>query len=660
MQDFPRVEPAIVLWVLLGALFAAVGVYLLAFRPVTRPCLLLGGALAATGISIAWVPFEYLDGSTNLTRLLIDVVAQLLFAAFVATFPKPLQWRSFSAFALSLVLARQAGSFVYAATNEMLIGGWNYDFWGFLWHPTSFGHAAFFGLFLLARFADLPRTLDHRAAAAKVFYVVTAGVAFGTGGYHLGNYLVALTGATDFGDMGPKGDPRLTALMVACWWALPIAIAAVSFARWRWWLPTLLFVAGALSYLPLLFRTRLDLEPLNILASVVWRNWGLFIAPLLVLYAQARWAAFRGEPRGVKPSVAVAATAAALAYAYALLMVWIIAPNTVIVYVVGPAIALVATIGVTLLVLPRARKLGLRRAFVSDAAGPTPLVPGQLLLGRYRITRLLAEGGQGHVYEATDRKTGKRVVVKAAPNDVTAAEARILRDLRHPNVVGFVDVIEVTGFTLLVLEYVEGGTLRGRLDREGGKVPPREVRRISRGILAGLGAVHAAGIAHRDIKPENILLDGSDTPKLADFGTAREAQPGATARVLGLGTLAYVAPEQLRGAVGDARSDVYSAAVLIHELATGNLPLRMGEDDFVNRQAVLTKEPRVSLPKDHAGIEPVLRRALSKSPADRFGTASEMLQSFGGHDALRPGQVKRRVRAVLVRAPTRNPAVNQS
>lgn len=145
------------------------------------------------------------------------------------------------------------------------------------------------------------------------------------------------------------------------------------------------------------------------------------------------------------------------------------------------------------------------------------------------------------------------------------------------------------------------------------------------GILAGLAQVHAKGVVHRDLKPENALLSADGTPKLADFGAAREAMPGTTARIGGVGTLAYLAPEQVRGEPGDARADVYAAGVLLHEMLTGERPVPThGRDDFLMRRAILTEAPRLVLPPEAARLAPVLATALEKEPDARYRDAPAM------------------------------------
>ncbi len=649
-----------VLFVLMGTLMASVGIYLLAFRPLDRKCGLLGIALVLTGILLAWESQIVLGERSSVLKQMIDLCGLLAFTIFVATFPRRMALRSLSGVVLLLLLARLAASLVYLATVPLTVGA-DVDFWGFLLHPAGIGAVAFVGLFVLCRFIDLPRSLDDKSASARYFYIVALGVVFTGGGFLVMREVFAFLGPTPrpfplflqltldprIAALQAPPDPRIAALQALCWLVFPIAISAVALVKWRWWLPTMLMLIGAVTYVPLAFRPALD-----ILSVVTLRSWGVFIAPLLVLYATVRWVPFAGEPRGLRPSVAMTATAATLAYVFFMVFALLLSPNATVAYIVGPIIALVATVATILLVVPRARGLGLRQAFTA-AAGHNPLGTGRVILGRYRIVRLLAEGGQGQVYEAMELKANRRVVLKAASAEVTGAEARMLRDLQHPNVVRFVDIVDVTGLTLLVLEYVEGGTLRAALDRRSGKLGTRDGLRVARGVLAGLAAVHACGIAHRDVKPENVLLDAAGDPKITDFGAAREAKPGATIRVGGLGTLLYLAPEQVRGDPGDARSDVYAAAVVIHELLTGRRPVGTGAgDDFTVRKSILSDRAVLSLPKETGRLAQVVERALAKEPSQRFANAGEMLESWTGIRSIQPVPPRRVRRAVLAARPS--------
>ncbi len=210
-----------------------------------------------------------------------------------------------------------------------------------------------------------------------------------------------------------------------------------------------------------------------------------------------------------------------------------------------------------------------------------PLVD-RLLDGRYAIEARLARGGMASVYLATDVRLDRRVAVKvmhaalAEDPDFVARfnrEARAAARLSHPAVVSVYDQGSDAGHVFLVMEYVSGSTLREVL-RERGKLTPAETVAVMDYVLAALGAAHAAGIVHRDVKPENVLITPDGRVKVADFGLAR-AVAGTTLTGddgMLLGTAAYVSPEQVRDGAANARSDVYSAGVLMFELLTGTVP----------------------------------------------------------------------------------------
>ncbi|HWG92300.1 MAG TPA: serine/threonine-protein kinase [Candidatus Thermoplasmatota archaeon] len=288
----------------------------------------------------------------------------------------------------------------------------------------------------------------------------------------------------------------------------------------------------------------------------------------------------------------------------------------------------------------------LRNAPAPAVPAPAGLGPGARVLSRYRIDRLLGEGGHGRAFLAYDEAGNEEVVVKAVSMNAFGGraaslllrEARLLQGLRHPNVIAIRDVGELATDVVIVMEFARGGSLANRLAR-GGPLGQQAAAEALDGILAGLEAAHAKGIVHRDVKPENLLLGGDGTVKLADFGIAREngqgtALPGTALAVTAgaaAGTLLYMAPEQVRGLPADERSDLYAAAVVYHQLLTGRFYLRIaGKDDFQVREAILRTEPRLDGKDLPAGAEAFLRKALAKDPAARFQTAAEMREALRG------------------------------
>jgi eukaryotic-like serine/threonine-protein kinase len=286
---------------------------------------------------------------------------------------------------------------------------------------------------------------------------------------------------------------------------------------------------------------------------------------------------------------------------------------------------------------------------VREALGPRAppaadrAAPGALLLGRYRVQRLLGEGAHGRAYLALDQKLGREVVVKAVAASTLAGkaaqlllrEARLAGSLKHPHIVAVHDMAEGPAEALIVMEYCDGGSLFGLLQRRN-RLSVGEAAAMLDQVLAGLEAAHAKGIVHRDIKPENILLLKDGTVKLGDFGVAREARSDATGTVAGgltagaaAGTLLYMSPEQVRAQGVDHRSDLYAAAVVFHQALTGRFYLRIaGKDDFQVRQAILRAPPALGLQAHPPWIAEFLRQALAKDPAQRFASAAAMRRAL--------------------------------
>ena len=214
---------------------------------------------------------------------------------------------------------------------------------------------------------------------------------------------------------------------------------------------------------------------------------------------------------------------------------------------------------------------------------PDPLV-GRLLDGRYRLDAPLARGGMATVYTATDTRLDRVVAVKVMrpalaedPDFVArfAREARAAARLSSPEVVAVHDqgTDATTGTAYLVMEYVAGRTLRDVI-RESGPLSPSRALSLLEPVLRALAAAHAAGLVHRDVKPENVLLGDDGRVKVADFGLARAVETSNLTATTGLliGTVAYLAPEQVEHGTADPRTDVYAAGILLWEMLTGTPP----------------------------------------------------------------------------------------
>ncbi|MFF8789710.1 Stk1 family PASTA domain-containing Ser/Thr kinase [Streptomyces sp. NPDC015125] len=215
-----------------------------------------------------------------------------------------------------------------------------------------------------------------------------------------------------------------------------------------------------------------------------------------------------------------------------------------------------------------------------DTTLQDPLV-GQLLDGRYRVQARIAAGGMATVYQAMDTRLDRVLALKVMHPGLATDEAfvdRFIREaksvarLSHPNVVGVFDQGTDGTYVYLAMEYVAGCTLRDVL-RERGALQPRAALDILEPILAALGAAHRAGLVHRDMKPENVLIGDDGRVKVADFGLVRAVDTNTTASTGSvLGTVSYLAPEQLEHGTADARVDVYACGVVLYEMLTGGKP----------------------------------------------------------------------------------------
>jgi beta-lactam-binding protein with PASTA domain/serine/threonine protein kinase len=268
-------------------------------------------------------------------------------------------------------------------------------------------------------------------------------------------------------------------------------------------------------------------------------------------------------------------------------------------------------------------------------SGTTDLL-GELLEGRYRIDSPIARGGMSTVYRGLDTRLDRPVAVKVMdpayagdPEFLSrfAFEARAVARLSHSGLVAVHDQGSDRGHAFLVMELVEGGTLRELL-RERGAMPPEVALSVLEPVLAALSTAHRAGLVHRDVKPENVLVADDGTVKVADFGLVRAvAAAGHTASNVILGTAAYLSPEQVTTGAADARSDVYAAGILLHELLTGAPPYTGDTALSVAYQHVNGTVPAPS--STVAGLPPELDElvatATDRDPRHRYRDAGQML-----------------------------------
>ncbi len=287
------------------------------------------------------------------------------------------------------------------------------------------------------------------------------------------------------------------------------------------------------------------------------------------------------------------------------------------------------------------------------------LKTGSVFAG-HRIEGVAGRGGMGIVYRAThlalDHLVALKVISPALASDERfrrrfEEESRIAVSIRHPNVVPIHHAGEENGLLFVTMDLIDGTDLRGLLNREG-PIEPRRAARIITEVAAALDAAHARGLVHRDIKPGNILIEGSGPSEhiyLTDFGLARlvDATTGVTATGAFVGTLDYVAPEQIRGERVDARADVYALGCVLFELLTGNPPFAARDDKVAKMYAHLEEDApslRVLHPELPAGLDLVLKRALAKDPADRFPSAGDLARAVEA--AVEGGQTMEAERSV--------------
>lgn len=279
---------------------------------------------------------------------------------------------------------------------------------------------------------------------------------------------------------------------------------------------------------------------------------------------------------------------------------------------------------------------------------------GRLLGGRYRVIRRLGEGGMGSVYEAEHVQLGRRVAIKLLHEHHTTSldlrarferEARMLSQLRHPNVVTITDFGIDDGKPFLVMDMLSGRDLASMM--KAGRVAPERAIGIVRQILRGVAHAHARGLVHRDLKPHNIMIevleDGSDHVTVLDFGLARDISgTGTTLTRSGIvvGTPAYMAPEQAGGGAADARADVYALGNVLFELLAGRRPFPFSEAHELLRAHLLTPPPSLKDTCHDLDVPPELdalvARALSKEARDRYPDAAAMLVAIDTTPIPRP------------------------
>ena len=266
-------------------------------------------------------------------------------------------------------------------------------------------------------------------------------------------------------------------------------------------------------------------------------------------------------------------------------------------------------------------------------------------LGPYEVLSRIGAGGMGEVYKARDARLDRFVAVKVLSDRVADdlesrgrfdREARTLASLSHPHICAIFDAGHQNGTDYLVMEYLDGQTLAQKL--ETGPLPLREAVRIALQIVDALDTAHTRGIVHRDLKPGNVMMIGWDA-KLLDFGLAKLKRPDEapsisdstrspdTALGVILGTLQYMAPEQLEGGNVDARTDIFAFGALFHEMVTGRKAFPASSQASLIAQIMSADPEPLSKfqPMTPALLERVIRRCLAKNPAQRWQSARDLL-----------------------------------
>ncbi|MBX9600268.1 MAG: serine/threonine protein kinase [Bryobacteraceae bacterium] len=292
-----------------------------------------------------------------------------------------------------------------------------------------------------------------------------------------------------------------------------------------------------------------------------------------------------------------------------------------------------------------------RNFLESDSAHPSPdsgapeAVPAGETIGPYTILELVGAGGMGEVYKAHDQRLDRHVAIKffprSRPGDVASLrrferEARAASALNHPNICTVHDAGEYQGRPFLVMELLEGQSLKDRI--AGGPVSTRELAFIARQVCAALAEAHEKGIVHGDIKPANIFVTSGGQVKVLDFGLARRVKELAPPQrpqkrehsqllstITGaiMGTLAYMSPEQAAGQQTDLRSDIFSLGVVLYEMATGRRPFR-GHTPAGMLGSILTElpmKPSAANPSVPAKLDRVILKALEKDKETRYASA---------------------------------------
>ena len=289
---------------------------------------------------------------------------------------------------------------------------------------------------------------------------------------------------------------------------------------------------------------------------------------------------------------------------------------------------------------------------------------GKLIGERYEIISLVGSGGMADVYNAMDNRLGRQVAIKVLKEEYSSdknfvmkfrAEAQSAAGLSHPNIVNVYDVGEDEGLHYIVMELVEGITLKKFVERKG-KLELKEAVGIAIQIAQGMEAAHANHIIHRDIKPQNIIISKEGKVKVTDFGIAKAATSNTIAAGQAVGSVHYISPEQARGGYSDEKSDIYSLGVTLYEMISGKMPFAADNTVSVallhiNEEAVPLRELDPEIP---ASIEKIVQKCMQKKPERRYLTATELISDLRKAVSEPEGDYVSFDQAVVTDSPTIN------
>lgn len=265
---------------------------------------------------------------------------------------------------------------------------------------------------------------------------------------------------------------------------------------------------------------------------------------------------------------------------------------------------------------------------------------GKKLDGRYLIESLIGVGGMANVYKGRDVRTGNQIAVKVLKEEFLdneelvrrfKNESKAISILNHPNIVKVYDVSVTDQLQYIVMEYIDGITLKEYLKQRNGALTWKEVVHFATQVLSALDHAHSKGIVHRDVKPQNIMLQADGSIKMMDFGIARFSRAQSqTVSDKAIGSVHYISPEQAKGDHTDARTDIYSVGVMMYEMLSGKLPFDgTGAVSIAIMQISEKPKPLAEVaPNIPVGLRQITEKAMEKDPADRYQSVQEMLDAI--------------------------------